>query len=173
MYDLPDTIAAVSSPGSDHRVIVRISGSNAVITANRIFQPKISPKGPRLISGHLYIDDELSIEAELYVFLAPHSYTGQDLVEIHYFSCAAVTESIIRNMLSLENDPVRMAEPGEFTARAYMNGKLDLAQAEAVGEIIASSNRFQLAAAKQLYAGQLGENSSRIRADILECLSLI
>ncbi|MHC4759450.1 MAG: hypothetical protein ACYTE8_12410, partial [Planctomycetota bacterium] len=91
MYDLPDTIAAVSSPGSDHRVIVRISGSNAVITANKIFQPEISPKGHRLISGHLRIDDELSIDAELYVFLAPHSYTGQNLVEIHYFSCSPVT----------------------------------------------------------------------------------
>jgi tRNA modification GTPase len=66
-----------------------------------------------------------------------------------------------------------MAGPGEFTARAYLNGKIDLAQAEAVNEIIVSSNRFQLAAAEKLLCGRLAETTEKIRSDLMDCLSLI
>jgi tRNA modification GTPase len=173
MYELGDTIAAVSSPSAEQKVIVRISGPRAIDAANVIFRPTIDSSARRLISGHLHIDDELSIEAELYVFQSPGSYTGQDLVEIHYYSSRAVTELILETLLSYSEAPIRTAEPGEFTARAYMNGKLDLAQAEAVGEIIASSNRFQLAAAKELFTGQLAKKNEKIRSMIMECLSLL
>ncbi|MHC4293058.1 MAG: tRNA modification GTPase [Planctomycetota bacterium] len=173
MYELGDTIAAVSSPSSDYRVIIRISGPQAIDVVKRIFQPEIVPASPRLISGQLQVDEKLSIEADLYIFRAPHSYTGHNLVEIHYFSNSAVTELILQTLLSGKSNFLRMAQPGEFTARAYMNGKLDLAQAEAVGEIIASSNRFQLAAARQLFTGQLAKKSNQIRSQIMECLSLI
>ncbi|MHC4265375.1 MAG: tRNA uridine-5-carboxymethylaminomethyl(34) synthesis GTPase MnmE [Planctomycetota bacterium] len=173
MYELTDTIAAVSSPGTEQKVIVRISGPRAIDVVNTIFEPKIERSARRLISGYLHVDDELSIEARLYVFRAPHSYTGQDLVEIHYFSNSAVTKLILDILLSYSEAGIRAAEPGEFTARAYMNGKLDLAQAEAVGEIIASSNRFQLAAAKELFTGQLAKRSEKIRSSIMECLSLL
>jgi tRNA modification GTPase len=173
MYEPGDTIAAVSSPSSDHKVIVRISGPEAIDAVSRIFRPQIDRTSPRLISGQLQIDDELMIGASLYVFFAPHSYTGQDLVEIHYFSNKAVTELILENLLSDTESVIRTAEAGEFTARAYMNGKLDLAQAEAVGEIIASSNRFQLAAAKELFTGELGKKSDEIRSSIMDCLTLL
>ena len=173
MYELGDTIAAVSSPNAERKVIVRISGPKAIDAANAIFHPSFDGSTRCLISGDLHIDDELSIEAKLYVFPVPGSYTGQDLVEIHYYSNSAVTELILETLLSYSETPIRTAEPGEFTARAYMNGKLDLAQAEAVGEIIASSNRFQLAAAKELFTGQLAEKNEKIRSSIMECLSLL
>jgi len=172
MYELNDTIAAVSSPSSERRVIVRVSGPRAIRTVNEIFRPPLNDSARRVITGHLHLE-ELSIEASLYIFRAPYSYTGQDLVEIHFFSNRAVTELLLETLLSHSELKVRMAEAGEFTARAYLNGKLDLAQAEAVGEIISSSNRFQLAAAKELFSGQLAGTIEAIRSSIVECLSLI
>jgi len=118
----------------------------------------------------LTIDDELKIDAQLYLFIAPHSYTGEDVAEIHVYTNSAVTEMLVSNLLE---KGLRMAEPGEFTARAYLNGKLDLAQAEAVNEIIVSSNEYQLAAAEKLLDGRLGEITAKLRADLMDLLSLI
>jgi tRNA modification GTPase len=118
----------------------------------------------------LTIDDELKIDVQLYLFQAPHSYTGEVVAEIHAYTNSAVTEAIVSNLL---DKGLRMAEPGEFTARAYLNGKLDLVQAEAVNEIIVSSNEYQLAAAEKLLDGQLGEMTTKLRADLMDLLSLI
>jgi tRNA modification GTPase len=104
------------------------------------------------------------------LFIAPHSYTGEDVAEIHAYINSAVTEALVSNLLERG---LRTAEPGEFTARAYLNGKLDLAQAEAVNEIIVSSNEYQLAAAEKLLDGRLGEMTSKLRADLMDLLSLI
>ena len=112
------------------------------------------------------------MDATVYVFRRPHSYTGQDVAEIHINTNSCVTETLLSTLLDARA-PVRMAGPGEFTARAYFNGKIDLAQAEAVGEIVAGSNRLQLAAAQKLLAGRLGETTAAAQAEILDCLSLI
>ena len=176
MYELHDTIVAVSSPTSDRRVIVRITGPKTVEVCRQIFSPPIeSPSGqgganPTLLSGYITIDDELKIDAQLYLFEAPHSYTGDDVAEIHAYTNAAVTEALVSNLL---DKSLRTAEPGEFTARAYLNGKLDLAQAEAVNEIIVSSNEYQLAAAEKLLGGQLGETTAELLAGLMDLLSLI
>ncbi|MHC4637468.1 MAG: tRNA modification GTPase [Planctomycetota bacterium] len=122
------------------------------------------------MSGKLKIDAGLLIDAEVYLFKKPRSYTGQDLAEIHINSNASVTEALLSSLLE---DGLRMAEPGEFTARAYLNGKMDLTQAEAVNEVIVSSNRFQLAAAEKLLAGRLTNTTEKVKAEIMECLSLI
>jgi tRNA modification GTPase len=122
------------------------------------------------VCGSVSVDDELSIEAQLYLFFAPGSYTGEDIAEIHIDTNAAVTEVVIDGLLGRG---LRMAGPGEFTARAYLNGKIDLAQAEAVNEIIVSSNAFQLAAAEKLLSGRLSETTAKVRSAIVECLSLI
>jgi tRNA modification GTPase len=181
MYELHDTIVAVSSPTSDQRVIVRITGPDTIDVSTQVFRTEFNfpsggntsrhPRGsPTLRSGSLAIDDELKINSQLYLFQAPHSYTGEDVAEIHAYTNSAATEAIMSNLL---DKGLRMAEPGEFTARAYLNGKLDLVQAEAVNEIIVSSNEYQLAAAEKLLDGRLGEMTSKLRADLMDLLSLI
>jgi tRNA modification GTPase len=176
MYELHDTIVAVSSPISDQRVIIRITGPDTIAICRQIFNPPIDSKSihcgasSTLLSGSLTIDNELTIDAQLYIFHAPHSYTGEDVAEIHTFTNSAVTEAIVSNLL---DKGLRTAESGEFTARAYLNGKLDLIQAEAVNEIIVSSNEYQLTAAEKLLDGRLGEMNSKLRADLMDLLSLI
>jgi tRNA modification GTPase len=188
MYRLNDTIAAVSSPTSEQRVIVRISGPDTIEVLRRIFRPsttlpiadcrfsievkksKISNRKSIVVPGSVAIDPELRIDAKLYLFSGPRSYTGDDVAEIHICTNPSVTESLMGDLLS---KGLRMAGPGEFTARAYLNDKMDLTQAEAVNEIIVSSNRFQLAASERLLAGRLAETTAKVRAGVMDCLSLI
>jgi len=184
MYDLNDTIVAVSSPTSDKRVIVRITGPETIEACKQIFNSPIAnhklhrfrwintDKSVKslIIGGICGVDAELKVDAQLYLFLAPHSYTGDDLAEIHIPTNPTVTEVLIGNLLG---KGLRMAGPGEFTARAYINGKIDLAQAEAVNEIIVSSNAFQLAAAEKLLSGRLSETTAKVRSSLMDCLGLI
>ena len=168
----------MSSPAPQKRVIIRISGPNTIDILQQTFSPPISVKRAatdegrqtRLVAGSIAVDDELRIDAQLYLFLAPHSYTGDNLAEIHVHTNPAVAEALMNDLLAKD---LRMAGPGEFTARAYLNGKIDLAQAEAVNEIVVSSNTFQLAAAEQLLSGRLGEATEKVRSSLMDCLSLI
>ncbi len=106
----------------------------------------------------------------LYFFPAPASYTADTLAELHIDTNPAATEALLERLLALG---LRLARPGEFTARAYLNGRIDLSQAEAVGEIIAGSNKFQISAAEKLLSGRLAESSRKIASAIMDCLSLI
>ena len=174
-YDVNDTIFAISSPSSDQRVILRIAGPDAIETCKQIWIPPFEPSTvgqapPYILSGSIAVDAELNLDAKLYFFRAPRSYTGDDVVEIHIDTNSAVTEVLIGTLLERG---LRMAEPGEFTARAFLNGKIDLAQAEAVNEIIVSTNSYQLTAAKKLLSGRLGETTTQLRENLMECLSLI
>jgi tRNA modification GTPase len=177
MYDIGDTIVAVSSPPLGERSIVRISGPDTIKIINQIFKPAassvvnlLSSVTPCVIAGSIAVDADLRIDSQLYLFFAPHSYTGDDLAEIHLWGNSAITDSHIERLLSLGARP---AGPGEFTARAYLNGKIDLAQAEAVNEIIVSSNKFQLAAAERLLSGKLTETTEKIRSELMDCLARI
>lgn len=170
MYELNDTIVAVSSPASGPRVIVRISGPDTIDILQQIFNPPVAKEKNSLIAGSVAVDAELRIDAKLYLFLAPHSYTGETLAEIHVYANPSVTEALMESLLGRG---LRMAGPGEFTARSFLNGKIDLAQAEAVNEIITTSNRFQLAAAEKLLSGKLAQTTEKIRSELMDCLSLI
>jgi tRNA modification GTPase len=170
MYELNDTIVAVSSPTSEKEVIVRITGPKTIDKVAQIFSPRIAKAQRGLIRGSVAVDDELRIDAKLYLFLAPHSYTGDDVAEIHIYTNPSVTGALMGRFLGAG---LRMAGPGEFTARAYLNGKIDLSQAEAVNEIIVSSNKFQLAAAEKLLSGRLAETTAEVRERLMDCLSLI
>ncbi|OHB79922.1 MAG: hypothetical protein A2Z25_07750 [Planctomycetes bacterium RBG_16_55_9] len=174
-YDVNDTIFAISSPSSDQRVILRVAGPEAIETCRAIWTPLLESSAagqapPYVLSGSIIVDAELNLDAKLYLFCAPRSYAGDDVVEIHIDTNSAVTEALIENLM--ERGP-RMAEPGEFTARAFLNGKIDLAQAEAVNEIIVSTNEYQLAAAEKLLDGKLGETTETVCENLMECLSLI
>lgn len=178
MYDLNDTIVAVSSPTSESRVIVRITGPDTIQVCRQIFTPRSLPPDEsqwtsskvRTVAGSIAIDDELEVDGYLYSYSAPHSYSGDDLIEIHIYANSSVTEALMSNLLGRG---LRVAGPGEFTARAYLNGKIDLAQAEAVNEIVVSSNSFQLAAAEKLLGGRLAESTEKVRSELMDCLSLI
>ena len=169
MYNPSDTITVVSSPTYDQRVIVRISGPQTLEQVGRIFSVDIGHKAG-IFCGAIAVDDELWLDAKLYLFLSPHSYTGETLAEIHIYANQPVIESLMSSFLA---GGLRMAGPGEFTARAYLNGKIDLAQAEAVNEIITGSNRFQLAAAEKLLSGRLARSTAEIRSAIMDLLSRI
>jgi tRNA modification GTPase len=170
MYDLNDTIVAVSSPPLGERSIIRISGPDTIKKINQVFRPTISSIVPNLMRGSVVIDGELEIDATLYLFFSPRSYTGETLAEIHIYANPSLVEVLLESLLG---KGLRMAGPGEFTARAYLAGKIDLTQAEAVNEIIVSSNRFQLAAAEKLLRGRLTETSERIRSELMDCLAHI
>ncbi|MDD5063621.1 MAG: GTP-binding protein [Phycisphaerae bacterium] len=170
MYAIGDTIVAISSSPLGERAIVRISGPDAIKKTNQIFRPTVSSTAQHLTAGSVTIDDELEIDATLYLFFSPYSYTGETVAEIHLYTNSSITGALVEGLL---NKGLRMAGPGEFTARAYLNGKIDLAQAEAVNEIIVSSNRFQLAAAEKLLGGRLAETTEKIRSALLDCLTFI
>ncbi|MHC4912475.1 MAG: tRNA modification GTPase [Planctomycetota bacterium] len=170
MYELNDTIVAVSSATSDHGVIIRLTGPRTTNVLGQIFSPPIQKENSGLVHGSIAIDGELRIGAKLYLFMAPHSYTGEDVAEIHICTNASVTEGLMSTLLGRA---LRLAGPGEFTARAYLNGRMDLSQAEAVNEIVVSSNKFQLAAAERLLTGRLAETTAKLREQLMDCLSLI
>ena len=172
MYNVNNTIVAVSSTAREKRVIVRATGPETFKIISEIFKDDFEPGLPtgerKVISGNLIIDDELEIPAYLYLFPAPNSYTGDDVAEIHVYTNPSVTDTILDKLLGFG---LRIAEPGEFSARAYLNGKMDLAQAEAVNEIIVSSNQLQLSAAENLLAGRLSQTTEEIRSSIMDCMS--
>ncbi len=168
-----ETIAAVSSPSVRDGVacesILRVSGDESFAIVADLFGADVREKKRGMISGRITIEDGFEVEALAYLFASGNSYTGQDLAEVHVFAGSGVIERILESIL----DRGRLAGPGEFTLRAYLNGKMDLSQAEAVAEIVASSNRFQLAAAERLLAGKLCETTGKVRKEILDVLSLI
>jgi tRNA modification GTPase len=170
-YNILDTIIAVSSPASSRRVIIRITGNDTFEVCRNLFNIESHfDVQRRILRGKINLDNELEVNALLYFFPSGNSYTGDDIAEIHFYSNPALTKSILDKLLQQN---LRIAEPGEFTARAYLNGKMDLAQAEAVNEIIVGSNEFQLSAAEKLLSGRLSKTINEIRSSIMNCLSLI
>jgi len=169
MYHSSDTIAAISSPaGQGARHIVRLSGPGSLAIVGKL--AAISPGEERRIVRASIEAEGVAAACHIYLFPGPHSYTGDDMAEFHLETSQAVAAIVLQMVTS---SGARLAEPGEFTARAYLNGKLDLAQAEAVAEVIAAGSRTQLAAAEKLLEGKLTSRISTIRKDMLDLMSLI
>jgi tRNA modification GTPase len=151
-----DTIAAIATPPGQGGVgIVRVSGSRVWKIADEIFQGSELPsqaKGGTFLYGNVIAADGAKIDEVLcLIFRAPKSYTGEDTVEIQGHGGPVVLKKILRRCL---DTGARMAEPGEFTKRAFLNGKMDLVQAEAVADLIhAQSDRAAKAALEQLEGG--------------------
>lgn len=172
MFNLNDTIVAVSSPSASQRTIIRITGPGTSQALNRVLdRPVLQSSG--ILQRSLSIAESLPVGTIMYLFQAPLSYTSEDMAEVHIYTNQAVVEIILDKLLKTPDVPVRLATPGEFTARAYLNGKIDLAQAEAVCEIIAGSNKFQLDAAQKLLAGRLSQTVADARENLMDCLGLI
>ncbi len=170
------TICAPATSGGGAIALIRVSGPKAIETLAGIFKPAdihvdiLKAKGYTLVFGSIYSQEEFIDEVLLSVFRSPLSYTGEDMAEI---SCHASPFIQQRIMEILVERGAETASPGEFTQRAFMNGKMDLSQAEAVADIIASdSAAAHRLAATQLRGGFSGE-IERLRQELLSFASLI
>jgi tRNA modification GTPase len=163
-----DTIAAISSAtGPAARMIVRISGPSAQSLAATLDIP--ASEGPSARRQSIKFSN-LSCPAWIYQFTSPRSFTGEDLIEFHIPGNPLLARTLIDWLVA---HGARQADPGEFTARAYFHGKLDLSQAEGVAATISAQNDLQLIAARQLMAGELA-NRLRPAMDLLaESLALV
>ncbi len=141
------TIAAISTPSGEGGIgIIRISGERSAEIADRVFRningkTVSSLSGYSALFGHVYGGDELLDEVVVTRFVAPHSYTGEDVVEISCHGGSFVTSEVLRAVLSAG---ATLAAPGEFTKRAFLNGKLDLAEAESVMGLISAQSEEEL-----------------------------
>jgi tRNA modification GTPase len=171
------TICAVSTaPGTGGIAVIRVSGEDAFAMVDKIFQSN-KPAAPvdkqlayTLSHGKIFKDDELLDEVVTGVFRAPHSFSGEDTVEITCHGSTYIQQEILR--LLVENG-CALARPGEFTQRAFLNGKMDLSQAEAVADIIASSSSAAHRLAMSQMRGGFSQKLLLLREQLLEFVSLI
>jgi tRNA modification GTPase len=175
MYDYEDTVAALATAGGTGAIAcIRISGRKAVEIVSKVFTVKqgsfSESVSGRMRLGNIVDGNEVIDEALSVIFRSPNSYTGEDVVEINCHG----SQYIVRKILSLliENG-CRSAKPGEFTQRAFMNGKMDLSQAEAVADLIASSSAAAHRIAISQMRGGFSEKLRELRAELLDFVSLI
>ena len=164
-----DTIVALSSaPGPAVRAIVRLSGPASIPILTSIYRPEGDAFPARGVhAGELQLTGLHSpLPAQVFIALAPRSYTGQDVVEFHLVGSPPLVDCLIHDLLSLE---ARAARPGEFTLRAFLAGKLDLTQAEGVLGVLQAGNRDELQQALGQLAGGLQGPLRQLREDLL-CL---
>ena len=175
MYPLDDTIAAIASPpGGAARGIVRLSGPNTATCAQRVFQPE-PPRGlsairlAAAISGSLQLPKLASpLPCDLFLWPAGRSYTGHPVAEFHTLGSPPLVEATLE---ALCEAGARLAQPGEFTLRAFLAGRLDLPQAEAVLGVIDAADGRQLEAALTQLAGGLSGPLRQLRSDLLDLLA--
>ncbi len=171
-----DTICAISTAQGGAIGVIRVSGPMAIEAASRIFVP-ISGKPLKerrnfsLTFGKIFSDGgEIIDEVLVSLFRAPHSYTGEDSVE---FSCHGSSYILQRVLQLLIGQGCRLAEPGEYTQRAFLNGKMDLSQAEAVADVIASSSAATHRLAMNQMRGGFSRELSALRDKLLHLTSLM
>lgn len=162
-----DTIAAISSAvGNAARMIVRMSGGGAHSILSRI-----APNLPDAPVCHTYLRIRgLRISSWVYVFTAPRTVNGEDVVELHLPGNPLLSRWVLEELIQLG---ARHADPGEFTARAYFNGKIDLAQAEGVAAAVSAHSQAELDASRQLLAGELSRRLHPIMDNIIQTLALV
>lgn len=173
---IDDTIVAVSSaPGYGAVTLVRLSGPLATTITDRMSKtsdeiPLDRRPGSIRIAGEVAINGRLYLPAFFYVFRAPHSYTRQDIVEILTVGSPSAAELVRKRAIQLGAIP---ALPGEFTARAFFNGAIDLSQAEAVGGVIRAHTDTQLRAARRIMDGALAKELTKSRDKLAELVALV
>ena len=163
-----DTIAAISTGMTNSVIgIVRISGSGALKTADRIYKGKrklSEVPGHTIHYGHIQDGDEVLDEVLVMVMRAPRTFTGEDTVEINCHGGTFVVRRVLETVLK---NGARPAEPGEFTKRAFLNGKMDLSQSEAVMDLISSQSDYALQSSMNQLKGNLKNKISGIRDRII------
>ncbi len=171
-----DTIAAIATPlGEGGLAVIRISGPQALAVADRCFVPasQASPKPSAAAThtlhfGHVVRAGQHVDEALLAVMRAPRTFTCEDIVEITCHGGILPAKMVLDAALA---NGARLAEPGEFTRRAFLNGRIDLAQAEAVADLIHSHTELALRAANEQLAGKLSQRINQLRDEMLDTLA--
>ena len=170
-----DTIAAISTPPGEGAIaLVRVSGANAIEIADKIFRGIQEPS--RFASHVQHLGEIVGAKGQLIdqvvlsIHRAPGSYTGEDLVEISCHGGTLVSAKVLDACLRAG---ARAARPGEFTERAFLNGKMDLTQAEAVIDLIRARTDLALRSATEQLEGRLGNQIRKIRAELIELLAHI
>lgn len=172
-----DTICAIATPAGGALGIIRVSGPEAITAADRIFWPRVgAPLSQRAASsltfGNVVVPqtDEAVDEVLVSLFRAPHSYTGEDSVEFSCHGSYYILNKVVELLLA---QGCRMARPGEYTERAFLNGKMDLSQAEAVADLIASTTEANHRMAMQQMRGGFSKELRTLRDQLLHITSLL
>lgn len=169
---MKDTICALATPLGGAIAIVRVSGPRAIAITDCIFSKSLADAdGNTLHFGQIIDMDGRELDEVLVsVFRAPHSYTGEDCTEISVHGSSYIVQNLLETLIW---NGARQAEPGEYTMRAFMNGKLDLSQAEAVADLIASSTQATHQMAISQMRGQFSQELADLREQLLRLTSLL
>lgn len=177
IHDIIDTTTTIVAPATAEGgavMNIRISGNNAIAIADKMFRGRSAlteAKGYTLHYGHIVDTDENIVDdVVVALFRAPHSYTGDDTVEITLHGSRHITQSVLR--LAIMHG-ARMATPGEFTRRAFLNGKMDLSRAEAVADVIASDSQWSHNIASTQMRGDYSARLNTLRSELLRLCSLL
>lgn len=168
-----DTIAAIATPPGEGAIaVVRISGPDAFGIANRIFSRSIHDfKTHTAHYGHILRADQSPLDSVLLLLMkGPNSYTGEDSVEISCHGGQLITRKVLERIFEAGARPAR---PGEFSLRAYLNGKIDLAQAEAIQELIAAKSELALENAEKQLEGALSEKISTFQKELTDVAAIL
>jgi tRNA modification GTPase len=169
---LHDTIAAISTALGEAAIsVVRVSGPRVLQIASQAFKlpPSLSPRAAHLVQA-VDMDGNSFDHGLLLHFKGPASYTGEDVIEFHGHGGVLVTQRVLERLLACG---ARAAEPGEFTQRAFLNGKMDLTQAEAVMDLIHAQSTLALRAANEQLGGAIGREAAAMQQAIIPVLAHI
>ncbi|MCE5327392.1 MAG: GTPase [Planctomycetaceae bacterium] len=177
MHTTDDTIVAISSAaGSGPRAIVRLSGPAALLLAGRVFTG-FDDASPQAMSGFTSSEGivrigggAIELPARLYVFRAPRSYTRQDVAELHIPGAPACAAALEADLIAAG---ARLAEAGEFTARAFFSGRIDLSAAQGVADIINAADEAQVRSAAAAIGGRIYELCRELSAELVESLATV
>ena len=171
-----DTICAPATPAGGAISVIRISGAKAIEIPGSLFTPKSGKSLAQRAAGTVAFGDISDAEGEtldevlVTLFRAPHSYTGEDSVEISCHGSAYIASRLLQSLIA---KGCRMARPGEFTQRAFLNGKMDLSRAEAVADLIASTSAASHRVALKQMRGQFSEELAALREKLLHLTTLL
>ncbi|MFT7282947.1 MAG: tRNA modification GTPase, partial [Cyclobacteriaceae bacterium] len=168
-----DTIVALATPPGVGAIgVIRVSGSETIETVNQLFRGKDLHKVAThtIHLGTLRLADKIIDEVLISLFKGPNSYTKEDVIEISCHGSQYIIQEIIR---ALQQKGIRLAKPGEFTQRAFLNGRFDLAQAEAVADLIASENETAHRTAMNQMRGGFSEAIKQLRTELVHFASMI
>ena len=168
---MTDTICALATAPGGAIGIIRISGPQALEILSHVFTKNLSQAQPNTIHyGHIKDGKETIDEVMVSIFKSPHSYTGEDSVEISCHGSRYILNKVLSLLIA---NGCRQANPGEFTQRAFLNGKMDLSQAEAVADLIASSNKATHQMAMSQLRGHFSSQLAQLREQLLKLTSLL
>lgn len=171
-----DTICAIATAQGGAIGSIRVSGPHAIDITERIFIPvkaekKLTGRKPYTLTfGHIYNGEEIIDEVLVSLFRAPHSYTGEDSTEITCHGSSYILQQVLQLLIK---NGCRLAQPGEFTQRAFLNGKMDLSQAEAVADLIASTSAATHRLAMSQMRGGFSKELTDLREKLLNFTSMI